>query len=59
MEEVLDSVCSPSTLEEEELFDEKKKFMCSIFDRVLKSNKVKLLLDNAKIIMILKVFLPN
>ena len=41
MEEVLDSAYSLSTLEEEELFDEKQKFMHFVFDRVLKSNKGK------------------
>ena len=39
--EVLDSAYSLSTLEEEELFDEKQKFVYSIFDRVLKSDKGK------------------
>ena len=41
MGEVLDSACSLSTLEEEELFNEKQKFIYSVFDRVLKSDKGK------------------
>ena len=41
MGEVLDSTYSPSTPEEEELFDKKQKFMHSVFDRVLKPNKGK------------------
>ena len=39
--EVLDPLYTPSTEEENELFDEKKKFMYSVFDRVLKTDKGK------------------
>ena len=39
--EVLELTYSPSTLEEDKLFDEKKKFMHSVFERVLKTDKGK------------------
>ena len=41
MGEVLDSVCSPSNLEEEELFDEKQKLAHSVFNKILLTDKGK------------------
>ena len=49
MDEVLDSSYSLATIEEDKIFNEKKKIMYSVFDRIFKTDKGKSFVTQHKI----------